>query len=209
MELRSHAKLIKKNGWFIAVFTVLVGIMALVFALVRPVQYKAVVSFDVDFVNRPETQDYQYGGFYDLKGAELYTQDLMSWFKTPAFVVDIYETAGFEPYVDNVARFTNRFQTKQYSALNFVVIFTDPSRENALKLSEAIITLVERGAGKAGVEEGKEGGEAREEGLFSVQALDPVVAESRFPVWLVTTVGALAGFILSLILVYLREYFRE
>jgi len=202
MELHSHAKIIKGNAWFIVVFTLLVGIAAMVFALVRPVQYKAVVSFDLDFAGQAATADYQYGGYYELKAAELYVQDLMSWFKTPAFVEQIYLAAGFEPAIDNIAQFTNRFQAKQYSALNFAVQFTDASRDNAEKLSAAIVTMVEDGAGAADQGDG-------EKVLFTVQALDPVVAESKFPIWLVTSVGVLAGLILSLILVYLREYFRK
>lgn len=201
MELKSHAEILKKNGWFILVFSVLVAIAALVMALTRPVQYKSVISFDVDFVNRGEVAEYEYGAYYDLKGAELYTQDLMSWFKTPAFVEDIYQTAEVGYEIDNIARFTNRFKARQYSALNFAVEFSDSYEPNAKKLSNAIAALVVERASTASTVDGQ--------AVFTVSALDPVIAAVEYDPWFVTFIGLIAGGILSLILVYLREYFRD
>lgn len=200
MELRSHARILKQSQWFILIVTVLVGVVALLFAIYRPVSYKAVINFDIALVNRPATPDYQYGGYYDLKSAEIYGQHLLSWFKSPSVVADVYETAGVGYQIDNIARFTNRFQTKQYSAQNIAVIFNDRSQEQAVKLATAVASVVETRAAADS---------QSEQNIFSVTALDPVVAESEFDLWLVTAVGLIAGLLLSVILVYLREYFRE
>lgn len=201
MELRTHAHILKNARWFLLITTVLVGLAAFIFAFLRPVSYKAVVSFDVNLVNRPATVDYQYGTYYDLKAAELYTQHLMSLMITPAIVEEVYRTAGVGYTIDSIERFTHRFQTKQYSAQNFVVTFNDTNRENAEKLSKGISEVVEKRAVEAV--------NINDQAAFSVNAEPAVIAEANYNVWMVTVVGIIAGFLLGVILVYLREYFRN
>jgi capsular polysaccharide biosynthesis protein len=200
MEMRSHARLLANSKWFILLLTVATGVAALVFGVVRPVTYKAVVSFDVAFPTRQETLDYQYGAYYELKAAEIFVQHLMSSLRTPAVVEQIYQEAGLGYEIDSISRFTNRFQAKQYSAQNFSVTFTDRNRETAETLATAVVTVVEKRAKKAGTIE--------DEPAFAVTGLKPVVAESEFNLVIVTLVGILAGLVSSIILVYLREYFR-
>lgn len=200
MELRTHAHILKQSRWFIALVTIVVAVGAFLIPFLRPTPYKAVVSFELQFVNRPVTADYQYGAYYDLKAAEIYIQHLMSWFRTPAIVEEVYTTAGVGYEIDSIDRFTNRFQAKQYSAQNFAVIFQDINRDNAEKLAGAIRTVVERRATKES--------QANETAAFSVEGLDPVIAEDRVNIWFVTLVGLCAGFLFSVLLVYMREYFR-
>lgn len=201
MELRTHVQILKQARWFIVLFTLLCGVAALLFVVFRPVQYKAVVSFDVQFVNRPQTQDYQYGTYYDLKAAEIYTQNLMSWFMTPAVVEEIYTTAGVPYTIDSIDQFTNRFQTKQYSPQNFAVVFTDYDQNTAQKLSEAIARIIEERSGGAV--------QINDKAVFAVHALPPVIAQDHINVGLAVAVGIIAGFIMSVVLIYIREYFRE
>lgn len=201
MELRTHAHILRNTRWFIILVTILVGVVGLIFSIVRPVSYKAVASFEVNFVNRPNVEEYQYGAYYELKAAEIYTQHLMSLFVTPAVVAEVYEAADMGYEIDSIPRFTSRFQAKQYSAQNFAVIFKDYNQDVAMSLAQAIGTVVSEHAGTSG--------SINDKAVFSVTALKPVVAVAEMEIWMVTVVGALAGLILSLILVYLREYFRE
>ncbi len=201
MELRTHVRILKQAQWFVILCILAAGIAAFLFAIYRPVSYEAVVSFDVVFVNRPETLDYQYGAYYDLKAAEIYTQHLMSWLMTPAIVTEIYEEAGVQYEIDSISRFTNRFKGNQYSAQNFVVEFRDYSRETAQKLATAVATVIERRSDVTG--------SINDDPVFQVQALEPVVAEAELNTWFVTVIGLVAGALLSIVLVYLREYLRE
>lgn len=201
MELRQHLHIIARAKWFILLVTALIGLATFTFAFLRPQPYKAVVSFDVLLANRPTTPDYQYGTYYDLKGAEIFTQHVMSWFRTPAFIEEVYKTADISYAVDSIAQFTNRFQSKQYSAQNFSVTFKDHNKETALKLAGAISTLVEERAGTATQVNGQS--------QFTVQSFDPVVARNEFTVWFVTVIGVIAGLLFSLIAVYIREYLRK
>lgn len=201
MELRTHVHILKNAKWFIILFTLLVGVIALLFAVNQPVLYKAVVSFDVNVTDQPDTTEYQYGSYYDLKAAEIYTQNLMSWLKTPAVVAEIYTAAGSGYRIDSIDRFTNRFQAKQYGAQNFAVIFTDRNEAQAKKLADAVAQVI--------VERSKTSAVVNDQAPFDVQSLTPVVAKNTFNPWGVTAVGAIAGVLLSVVLVYLREYFRE
>lgn len=201
MEIRSHRVILKNSSWFIFLITILVGLAAFMFAMFKPSVYEAVVSFNVEFVNRPATTDYQFGAYYDLKAAEAYTQHLMSWFMTPAIVQDVYQKAGVGYRLDSLARFTHQFRTKQYSSQNFAVIFKGGQREAVEKLAVSVSEIVSKRAPRAV--------QLQDQPVFDVEALEPMVVESRLNVWLAAGVGAAAGFLLSLILVYWREYWKE
>jgi capsular polysaccharide biosynthesis protein len=201
MELRTHVNILKRAKWFIILFTLAVGVSAFVYAIYRPVSYAAVVSFDVQLTNRPETTDYQYGAYYDLKAAEVYTQHLMSWLLTPAVVEEIYQAADISYTIDSIPRFTNRFKTHQYSAQNFDVEFHDYNRETAEKLADAVATVISTRSDVTG--------SMHDEPIFTAHPLNPVVAADELNPWFMTVIGLIAGLMSSLVLVYLREYIRE
>jgi len=201
MEIHTHISILKRAKWFIILFTLAVGISAFVFAIYRPVSYEAVVSFDVVLVNRPVTTDYQYGAYYDLKAAEIYTQHLMSWMLTPAVVEQVYQEAGVGYEIDSIPAFTNRFKTHQYSAQNFDVSFHDYSKDTAQKLAKAVAVVISQRSDITG--------SVNDQPVFTVHPLDPVVAEDMLDPWFITLIGFLSGALVSVVLVYLREYIRE
>jgi capsular polysaccharide biosynthesis protein len=197
----THFDILSRAKWFILLFTLLAGVAAFTWALIQPTSYKAVVAFDVRITNRAETQDYQYGAYYDLKGAEVFTQHVMSWFKTPAFVEDIYKNANVGYTIQSINRFTSRFDVKQYSAQNFVVLFSDYNKDTAQKLGDSVAkTVEERAAGQI---------TTNDQTQFVVDAQAPVVVASQMNAWLALAIGLVVGVGLSIILVYIREYMRE
>lgn len=201
MELRSHIQILTKAKWFVLVFTALVAIIAITFSMTRPVRYQAVVSFDIAFVNQSSTPDYQYAAYYEQRSAEIYAQTMMSWLRTPAVVKEIYDAANVGYTIDSVARFTNRFQAKQYGAQNVVVFFDDVNEENAEQLSVGLISVMEQRS--------EEIASVGESNVFEVRGLEPVVVQKEVNPFLVAVVSIIAGFIASVILVYIREYFRS
>lgn len=202
MELRTHARILKQAKWFIVLVTILCAAAAYFFAITQPTKYNTVVSFELQFVNRPAAENqYQYGSYYDLKGAELFTQHLMSLFSTPAVVAEVYDTAGQGYEIDNIGRFTGRFTAKQYSAQHFVILFDDHNPDTAKKLGNAVVSVVDKHV--------REAGSINQEAVFTVQGFDPVIAPAQVNPWLVTVIGLFGGALMSVILVYLREYFRE
>lgn len=201
MNIQEHKNIVFKSKWFILAFTVIVAVAAVLFAQSRPTSYKAVVTFDLNLINRPEVQDYQYGGYYDYQAAEAFSQHMMSSFQAPAFVENIYKQAGVGYAIDSLTTFTNRFKTHQYSSQRFDVSFSDYSEDNARKLAEAIVVLME--------EQGAQAAAINGEPIFEVSGLQPVVAASDLPTGLAGVVGLIVGLIVSMTLVYIRFYLAE
>lgn len=202
MELKEHLKIYKNYKWFILVFAVAVAVAAFVFVMRKPDTYTIAESFQVQLTNRPATSDYQYGAYYDLKGAEMFTQHAMSWLMTPAFIQEVYAEAGLGTDVEELSSYTSRFKAKQYSSQNFYVSFTDYSAEQGRKIGEALGRVMEKES--LTVDTNLAGAS-----YFEIQASDPVVVKNVINPWLIGLVGMLAGLVLSITLVYLREYFRS
>lgn len=201
MQLQQHTRMLRNARWWIVLVTLFAGVAALTFAMIRPVVYNTVVSFEIVPVNRPVSTDYQYGAYYELKASELYVQHLMSLFLSPAIVEEVYTTARVGYRIDSVSRFTSRFATKQYSAQQFIVQFGDQNRETAERLGDAVSTVVQQHAIISGA--------INQQQIFSVLPQTPVIAAERTHPAVATIIGLLAGFLLSIVLVYIREYFRE
>ena len=202
MELREHFKVIKKARWFILIFTLCVGMAAFFFAFYQIPKYKVSIGFDLNMRNRPLTQDYQYGSYYDLKGAEIFSQHVISWFLTPSVVAEIYKTADIPYEIDSFSGFTGRFKAKAYSAQNVVVTFSDVYEPNAEKLADAIVKVVNKKAADAALD-------VDNRPQWEAAAADPIIVQTKNPVWLVTLLGLIAGFVVSLVLVYLRNYLKQ
>jgi capsular polysaccharide biosynthesis protein len=202
MTQKTHLQILQHAQWFILLFTILVGIAAFAWSVVQPTKYNAIVAFDVAVSNRGAAdKEYQYGAYYDLKGAEVFTQHLMSWFLSPSFVEDVYKTADMGYEIKSVNSFTGRFQTKQYSAQQFVVLFYDYNKETAEKLAGAVAKTVE--------EKSVSQIQTDQQTQFIVKAQSPVVVAGELNQWIALVVGLIAGLALSVILVYIREYLQN
>lgn len=202
MTLSESWKVIKKARWFILIFVLVAALAAYWFAGSQPDKYKVSIGFDLILNDAPQAGEYQYGSYYDLKGGEIYSQTIISWFMTPSFVEEIYQKAEIGYEIDSFSRFTTRFKAKSYSAQNVIVTFDDVYEPNAEKLAQAITGLVEEKSKQVVMDgEGKPVWEAR--------ADEPVIVLTENPVWLIVLLGALGGLIVSVILVFLRHYFKN
>jgi len=202
MELKEHIKILKSAKWFIIIFALLVGVGSFYIGYTRSTNYKTVVSFDVLMVNRAATSDYQYGTYYDLKGAEMFVQTATSWLRTPAVIEAIYKDAGIGYEIDNIDRFTNRFKTTLDSAQSFTATFNDLSEVNARKVGVSLGKVLSAKA----LETNKD---TENKSLFELKASEPVVAVSQLNIYFVTILGAIVGIVIAIILVYLKKYFTE
>lgn len=201
MELSEHINIIKRYKWFIIIFALAVGLLSFIVGYYKPMTYKAVVSFDVNLTNRPETTDYQYGSYYELKGAEMFTQNAMSWLRTASVIEQIYKQAEVGYEIKNIDQFTNRFTTKQYGAQNFIVTFYDLNLDNAHKIGKAVGMVVAEKTEEANKN-------PNNKALFTAQASEPIVIENKMNLYLVTILGVIVGLVVSTILVYLKHYLK-
>lgn len=201
MHTRSHISILRQSIWLALILAIGAGIVAFFFATQKPTGYTAVVSFDVVFINRVPTAQDQYGAYYDLKAAEIFTQNAMSWMMTPAAVAAVYDAAAVEYSVDSLSQFTTRFQTKQYGAQNFIVQFTEADHDRAFTLSAAVAKVMQE---KANETSGSNGTAS-----FELRAADPIVVKEQWDPVLLVVIAALTGLCAGVVLTYGREYLRS
>lgn len=199
MQIKDHLSVLRQSLWFILIFGLVVGVVTYGLASRRPAMYQAVQTYDVRLVNRAVTPDYQYGSYYDLKGAELFTQHVMSLLRSPAIITDIYSTAGLGFDIDSLSRFTSQFRTDQDSSQQFTVTFSRYQESEAKALANAMTTVLVREVKLTSVD-------TAGQSLFALGTFDPVIVYQPTNVTLVTIVGVVAGWLLALLLVYTRRY---
>ncbi|MFA6475198.1 MAG: hypothetical protein WCV88_03240 [Patescibacteria group bacterium] len=200
-HLKDHISLIRHSIIFIILFGVVVAVVAFGIASKRPSTYKAIQSYELKLVNRSPTSDYQYGSYYDLKGAELFTQHVMSLLRSPAVISKIYETAGLGYTIDNVSQFTSQFRTDQDSSQEFTVTFSRYYSDEATNLANAMTKVLAREVTDAQLD-------TNNHSLFALKAFTPVVVYQETNVTLITVAALIAGWILALVLVYIRRYLQ-
>lgn len=200
MEFKDHIRIIKSYRYFIIIFTVLFILGAGIIAWRIPARYKTSIAFSINRGEVQETPDYQYDGYYVLRAAELYAQNIVSWFLTPSFLVEVYDRAKIPTDITNLERFGSRFKTKQYSPQNIVVTFTVDDRAAAEKLSDSIIAIVE--------EKATAFDQSTEKDLFIVEGSQPVIVQYQQPAWLIISVAVVTGLIASMLLAYIHRYLK-
>lgn len=202
MELKQHILYLRKYWLFVLVIGIVTGIAAWIISSNRPPSYNVVHSFEISLANRPATQDYQYGSYYDLKGAEIFTQHVMSLLRDPAVITEIYNEAGVPFEITNLSRFTSQFRTDQGSSQLFTVNYSRYHRDEAEKLAQAMQTVLKKHVVKAAVDD-------QATGLFALQANDPIILYHESNPSLATLIGVIAGWLSAIILVYSKRYLAE
>ena len=201
MELKDHVSLWRKNFFLMLLIGVLVSLVAVAALYSRPTQYRSSISFTIDLLNRPKSADYQYDDYYAIKSAELTGDTIISWFLTPAVLVDIFDQAQVSQPQSIFGGFGRFFSTEKFSAQVVLVSFSDPSPENVDRLSRAVVAVVESRAGQLNNVDG-------DKPTYQVTADDPFVVERPKPYWLVGSVGLIVGVLLGAAIIYLRHYLR-
>ncbi len=201
MQVKEHLQILARAWWMIIVFGVIVAGITYVVASKRPDSYKAIQTYQIQLVNRQPTSDYQYGSYYDLKGAELFTQHVMSLLRSPAVIEQIYQGAHIGYTIDNVSRFTSQFRTDVDSVQQFTVTFNRYDANEAEALANSMSTVLTDQVAQAQVD-------INGNSMFTLNAFDPVVVFQKTNLVLVTVTALIAGWILAIILVYLRRYLQ-
>ncbi len=136
MELRdSLAVFVRRKTLGIAIIAIVVG-GSYLWSYTRPTQYTTSMSFAINRVNKEQTTQYQYDGYYALQAADLFSQTVVSWLNTPSILERIYARAG-ATMPRTLSGLSSVFKTKKYSAQNIVVTFNTPTSEEAEKLAAA------------------------------------------------------------------------
>ncbi len=200
--MKDHIKYIKKSLLFIVLFGIVAGGVGYAVSVQRAPMYEAVVSYEIELINRGGTADYQYGSYYDLKGAEIFTQHLMTLLRSAAVIEEIFNSAGIGYTITNLNTFTNQFRTDQGSAQDLTVTFSRYQEDEAFAIANAMTgVLVERTATAQVSTEGHS--------QFRLRANDPIVIYKETNEWLVAVTALVAGWLLAIVLVYLKRYLKS
>src|SRR3972149_9344829 len=135
MTFFAFIKIINLNKIKIIAIALVVGISAVLIAKFLPVKYDASVALNVIRVNREETGDYQYDGFYAIQASNLFAETIVSWLETPAVGKEIYEPSGKKDAVSGLSSLAGAFKTKKLSSQNITVEFSSKTEKEAAILA--------------------------------------------------------------------------
>lgn len=171
-------------------------------ASLMPVSYESSLSFTVNQINKQETTDYQFDGYYAIQASDLFSETIVSWFQTPSFLLEIYNRAEVDPQIESIGGFTSRFKMRKFSAQNLVLNFSEKDELTAEKLSTAIISHVEERANELNQN-------AERKALFEVVGSNPVIVKKEITVFEGILYGFLAGLVLGLFVVSVMSAFSK
>jgi capsular polysaccharide biosynthesis protein len=187
--------------WVIVSVTVVALIASLLFSVLTPKYFDASISFAINRINRQDTTEYQYDGYYAIQASDLFSQTVMSWFLTPSVLLEMYDKAGVDPKIASIEEISSRFKTKKFSPQNIVVRYKERDRQTADKIGQAIISVTQDKAAAANQT-------SDQKALFQVIGSKPVIVEKKPSLIMSGVIGLLAGFIISLVLAYFIDFWR-
>ncbi len=179
--------------WLVLVCVLVPTIAAILFATSRADTYTTSLAFTVNRINKQSTTEYQFDGYYALQASDLFAETVVSWFLTPSVIVEMYDRAGLDPQAESLGSLTSRFKIKKYSSQNIVVKFTSLTSEEASKLSDAVVAIVEDKAAALNQS-------ADRKALFEAAGSKPVIVQDSKGTVLAGVVGIVLGAFLALFL---------
>lgn len=159
-----------------------------------PAKHDANFSFTVDHRELQTPDAYAYDGYYALRATEIFTDTVVSWFKTPSIIKEIREDA-----IVNYGKMLPdelNFRVKKFSGQNILISISDsdPARAHALSTSAiAVVTTHVEGLNKS--DDGKS--------LFVLNASEPLITQKHFPPARAGLIGLALGLVGGAILVFL------
>ncbi|MFH0952047.1 MAG: hypothetical protein V1838_02540 [Patescibacteria group bacterium] len=202
MELRAYITIIRKSLIWLIIVTLLTGAVGFIMAFASATKYDTSLAFSINRINKQETADYQFDGYYAIQASDLFTQTVTSWLATPSVLLEIYQTAAIDPQIRSLSSFSSRFTTKKYSSQNIGINFKERDEITAEKISAAIITVLQEKTATINQT-------ADAKSLFAIVGSPPVIVMTKPVIWQWTVVGLVAGFLLALIFIYIVYYLRE
>lgn len=186
---------LRKNPVWSIVMIGIAGAMALyVGASYATPKHEANFSLTVDHRELQAPEDYAFDGYYALRATEIFTDTVVSWFRTPA-VLDGIRRAAAEAHEGPLPEELG-FRVKKFAGQNVVVTLSDTDPDRARVLAEAAIEVTTDMAGELN---------RRSDGdsLFVLKASEPLIEERRFPPGRAGLIGLALGLALGAALVFL------
>lgn len=202
MELREYFQVVRKYWVMMLVVTaVLVG-GALLFRSQQPTSFSASRALTLSRVNTQKTSDYKYDDFYAIQAVDLFNKTVAAWLQTPSDVLDVYKDAGVAAPTTSLNSLARVIKTTKISPQVLQVEFTHTNKDEAQKIADSIVKIVQREVDKQNEVE-------TEQAYFHVDASETVVVETPKYYALVAIVAAILGVFVSYNLALLLNYFGK
>lgn len=201
MDLKEYLKLIKKNYRLVITVCAITGISTLLFSVLRPVKYDVSQSLFINKDNSQETEDYKFSGYYAFEAADMLSDSIAEWLKSPEVVNSIYAKSGVDPSFKNIKSYSGKFKAKKFSAEFVEVKFESRNTDEAKKISGAIVDIIN--AKTASMKN-----TSNEEVSFSIAGSAPVIVENKLDALLNFMIGIASGLFLGIFIALSREYLR-
>jgi len=202
MDLKEYLKLIKKNSRLIITVCAITGISTFLFSILRPIKYDVSQSLFINKNGSQETDDFKFDGYYAFEAADTLSDSIGEWLKSPEVVSAIYGKSGIDPSFKNIKSYSKKFKAKKLSAEFVEVKFETKNIEEAGKISEAIVDVVNS---KTASLKDFSGGEVS----FSIAGGAPIVVENKLDALLNFVIGIASGLFLGIFIALSREYFSK
>jgi capsular polysaccharide biosynthesis protein len=199
MELKEYAAVIREEKKLIVRLTLLTLLFSLLFSLALPVRFETSVSLFLSKKDSQPTDEFKYDGYYALEAAESMAEHIEKTLQSPEVVDAIYQKSGIDPQFKNLKSYKKKFTAHKMSNQYVEVSFTSARREDAAKLSQAMVATVNEKL--AAISSG-----SGQEVSFSVSNSQPVTLEKRTDPVQSALLGLLSGFLLGLFAAFLRKY---
>ena len=200
MELKEYLKIIKKDLKLIIIISIITAVSAFLFSAMEPAAYETSISLAINKNKTQNTDDFKYDGYYALQTSEMLADTIVEWTKSPTIVDSVYQKAGVNQNFKNIKSYTKKFTAKKMSSQHVEVKFKSDTKENAEKISSAIVEII---SDKTKTLEENSG----EEIAFSVSSENPVIVENKPDAFLNLFIGLISGLFLGIFVVFGRRYF--
>lgn len=202
MELKEAIAIIGNKIKMITAISAITAMSAFVFSAIQPMAYETSLSLLISKEGTQETDDFKYDGYYAFQTGEILADSIQQWMKSPETVNEIYKEAGINQDFKNIKSYSKKFTAKKMSPQYAEVKFETPSRNEAEKISSAIVKVINNKAKK--IQEN-----SKQEISFKVESGSPVILEDRPDIPLNSIIGLISGAVLGIFFVLIKEYFRK
>ncbi|MCK5084590.1 MAG: hypothetical protein KAQ64_02970 [Candidatus Pacebacteria bacterium] len=200
MEIKQYIKITKEGFRIIIAVGIIAAMSAFLFSAIKPVVYEVSMSLVINKNKTQNTDDFKYDGYYALQTSDMLASSIVEWTKSPTMVGAIYQKAEVNQDFKNIKSYTKKFTVNKMSSQHVEVKFKADTRENAKKISSAIVEIISEKT-KALEKSSKE------EISFSVSSENPVIVENKPNAFLNLFIGLFSGMILGIFVVFGKRYF--
>jgi capsular polysaccharide biosynthesis protein len=205
MELRDYLKILGNSWLTIALITLAAAGLAAAWSKAQPSKYESSVTM---VVNKPNTipqrsvEYFQYDKYYSIQASSLFADTLTAWLSSPSTAQEIYVKAGLPVPDVNLKKLSRIFKPSRMQPATISLTVREDEKVEAEKLINAAVAVMQDKTTQQ-----HEGDDP--DHYFSLISGAVATAELKQDTLLNVAIGLLSGLVLSLILVFMRDYLRR